>query len=495
MGKYNRVLTFKTFIYFSGALCVLCCILFRPVTYEAQGDFPSYLGLAKQIFNLPGAGAESLSHRSPLYSIVMGLFIGAFGETHFLMPLMAFQYLLIFLSSLLIWRIFGQLTENTAVAFIAGTAGVLNLTTVYYGYMLVTETLALFLFSLTAFLLLRYLARGDLWLAFLTGITTALLVLTRFNTLGIPLVILLVMVVYRLIRNGLTRAGRFIAGVSLYTVALLIPLCLWSLRNYNTSGNFELVPKGQTGQRWAVPATINEKNRVDPGQEEILKIFLKARAELLSSEDTTVRKGSLLSNKLITRVSGFFSPEVSGFLLYRNAEAELLKHYNLDNDEAGIRTLAVKLEPFYRVIAGQNRSELSRLRWFSFLNTFKHISPTLPGTSKKNLNKIPSPLIKAYKLLFIIMIMSVYAGSIVHMLYLPFRRERLKNSANFIVFYGLIWYFPAVNWYANVLGDANRFRYPADMVIIGLFVTYCLYIVRTIKLRIVLNGGTEGKNR
>ncbi|MBE0676490.1 MAG: hypothetical protein IH591_17685, partial [Bacteroidales bacterium] len=30
--------------------------------------------------------------------------------------------------------------------------------------------------------------------------------------------------------------------------------------------------------------------------------------------------------------------------------------------------------------------------------------------------------------------------------------------------------------YANVLGDANRFRYPADMVIIGLFVSYFWYL-------------------
>ena len=42
--------------------------------------------------------------------------------------------------------------------------------------------------------------------------------------------------------------------------------------------------------------------------------------------------------------------------------------------------------------------------------------------------------------------------------------------------YGLIWYFPVVNWYANVLGDANRFRYPADLIIIGLFVSYVFYL-------------------
>jgi 4-amino-4-deoxy-L-arabinose transferase-like glycosyltransferase len=495
MEKNNRFLSFKTFVFFSGALCLLYCILFRPVTYEAQGDFPSYLELAKQIFNMPGAGSESLSHRSPLYSIVLGIFIKISGETHFHVTLMVFQYVLIFFSSLLIWRIFNELTENIAVAFIAGAAGLLNLTTVYYGYMLVTETMALFLFSLMVFLLLQYLSRGGLWLAFLAGITAALLVLTRFNAIGIPLVIIVVMAVYHIINHGLTRISLFIGGAAIFSVAVLIPLGLWSFHNYRTGGAFELLPREHAGQRWAVPATINEKNRVGPEQEEVLRIFLKARAELLSAEEATDRKGSLLPGKLITRVSDYFMPRVSGFLLYRYAEPELLKYYNLNNDTEGIRALAEKLEPFYKAIAEQNRSELSRLRWFSFLNTFKHISPTLPGASQKNLNKLPSPVIKAYKLLFIIMILSVYAGSLAHMASLLFRRDKFKSSANMIVLYGLIWYFPAVNWYANVLGDANRFRYPADMVIIGIFVTFCFFIFKAIQVYDTLNGGAEGENR
>ncbi len=71
-----------------------------------------------------------------------------------------------------------------------------------------------------------------------------------------------------------------------------------------------------------------------------------------------------------------------------------------------------------------------------------------------------------------------YTGSAVHVFYLLSRKERLGTDKQWLMIYGVIWYFPIVNTYAIVLGDANRFRYPADMLIIGLFVAFCFSLIR-----------------
>jgi hypothetical protein len=73
-----------------------------------------------------------------------------------------------------------------------------------------------------------------------------------------------------------------------------------------------------------------------------------------------------------------------------------------------------------------------------------------------------------------------YALTIAHIFYILKRKERIKPGMKWIIIYGVIWYFPVVNCYASVLGDANRFRYPADMVIIGLFTVFCAHFLKSI---------------
>ena len=131
-----------------------------------------------------------------------------------------------------------------------------------------------------------------------------------------------------------------------------------------------------------------------------------------------------------------------------------------------------KLRPFYDEIAAQNRTEIMRLRVYSFLYSFKHISPTLPMKEPVNLNRLPSIVLKAYKIIFIIVMLVTYVGSLIHIAYLLLKKERFRKGLLWVLLYSIIWYFPFINTYANVLGDANRFRYPADMLIIGLFVAF-----------------------
>ncbi len=472
MGKSRSAFSFRIFALISGGICLAYCLLFRPITYEAQGDFPAYLDLARQIFHMPGATDTDLSHRSPLYSIILGLFLLVFGEPHYLKALEVFQYVLVFSSSILIFRITERLTGSGLAALAAGLTGLLNLTVIFFGFMILSETLALFLFTLMAWLLLRNHWSGRSWMLLTAGVTSGLLILTRFNMIGIPLVVVFLLVTAAITARKKPVILTLLRDISLFVTGVVIITGLWALHNYLTIQRFELIPKHHTGQRWAVPATIDESNTVSVEYSRVHEIFLNTRQELLEKERSKVyRKSSLLEHGLIRRINDSFRPEVSGYFMYRDAEEELLAWYGLEKNPESIRKLNEKLMPYYEEIALQNRSKINRLRVYSFLYSFKHISPTLPMKETVNLNVLPSFILKTYKVLFIIMVVLTYLGSVVHMIWMISRRGRLREALPWLIMYGLIWYFPLANTYANVLGDANRFRYPADMVLIGLFIS------------------------
>ena len=479
MRRSDSYLNIKTFIFISGALCLLYCFLFRPITFEAQGDSPAYIELAKQIFNLPGAGTMDLSHRSPLYSIILGLFILVFGEAHYLVPLMVFQYFLVFLSSLFIYKIFRQLTGSPTISFISGLGGILNLTTIFFGFMILSETLALFLFTVTVWFLLKYLKDERAIYSAAAGIITGLLILTRYNLLGLPLVIAVILPAALFLKKKNREVLKVLTGLAFFAGGTVLILNIWAYRNYVTVGRYELLPKHHIGQRWAVPSTISAGDVVSEEYKPVLDIFLNTEEELIeTSQGKPYRKSSLLNYGLIRKINDYFRPPISGYLLYRDSEDELLRHFQLAKSPEGIRLLNVKLKPFYSEIAAQNKGELRKLKVYSFLYSFKHISPTLPGSEPVNLNRLPSFLLQVYKVSFIIMMLVTYALTIAHIFYILRRKERIKPGMKWIIIYGVIWYFPVVNCYASVLGDANRFRYPADMLIIGLFATFCFYLFR-----------------
>ena len=393
MTRTERRNSFRIFLFVAGAISLSYALLFRPVTYEAQGDFPAYLDLARQIFNLPGATATDLTHRSPLYSILLGLFLLVFGEPYYLQALMVVQYGLIFASSLLVYKIIDKLTGRTDTAFIAGIAGLANLTTIFFGFMILSETLAMFLFTLEAWLLLKFREGQNIRTIVLAGLVMGLLILTRYNLIGLPLVIVALLVFANAFAGERLKWTRIVAGLSLFLAGIVLVLNVWAFRNYLENGRYELIPKHHMGQRWAVPAAMDPTDRVSEEYTAVLDIFLKTRGELLEKERNRVyRKSSLLEYDLIKRINDRFRPPVSGYLLYRDSEDELLHYYQLERSPDGIRLLSGKLAPFYAEIAVQHKEEIRRFRTYSFLYSFKHISPTLPGADGLNLTGCPRHL-------------------------------------------------------------------------------------------------------
>ncbi|HQI16580.1 MAG TPA: hypothetical protein PLL37_06440, partial [Bacillota bacterium] len=411
----------------------------------------------------------------------MGLFILLFGEAHYTVPLVLFQYGLVFLSSLLVYRIVLMLIGRDTAAFIAAFAGIVNLATIFFGYMILSETLALFLFTLLVWLLFYYVNGAGRMVIITAGLVTGLLILARFNMLGLPVVILVLLTIFFIFGKPRCGIRKIAVDLSLFVIGLCFVLNGWAFRNYLEYGRYELLPRHHLGVRWAIPATISPSDTVSSEYQPVLDIFLQTRGELIEKERSRVnRQSSLLENDFVRKVNDSFRPSVSGYLMYRDSEEELLRHYELAKNQEGLRLLNEKLKPFYGQIAAQHKSEISRFRIYSLLYTFKHISPTIAGEERLNLNKVPSPLLKAYKMLFIAVALFVYLASLLHTIYMLMRRKRIRAGLQWLMIYGLIWYFPVVNWYANVLGDANRFRYPADMLLAGLFVSY-LYIAAALR--------------
>lgn len=478
-----KLSSFNIFLLINGFLCLSFMFVFSPVI---QGDASAYTGLARQIFNIHEVPLYDLSHRSPLYSILLGILMLVFGQDNFLLPIMILQYLMMFFTSVYIYRIFINLTGNNKVAFFSGLFSTLNLSTISFAYNILSEILSLLIFTLLVYNVLKYYSYGRKRDMIIAGLLSGLMVLARFNTLGIPLVLLAIIVLVHFSKEGFHKFRKLFSDVVIVTISSLFVLNLWALYNYNTRGFYNIFPSQHAGQRWAIPATINENNAVSEKHKEVLQVFLTAK-DMLAEQDISPegKKASLLTIPLIRKANDFFTPATNGFFLYTLAEPGLLSYYDLSYSAENINILGEKLKPFYKEITIQNRRELLKLKIFSFLYTFKYVSPTLPADMAINLNRVPDVIIKIYKFLFLFTSLLVFCISLVHSLRIIFRNE-VAEKYKLVILYTFIWYFPVIHFYANVLNDANRFKFPAESIILGLGVYYFYFAY--VKLRIRLSN-------
>ena len=95
----------KYFSIFAFIYCTVCCLIFEPITWQAVGDAEAYIELAKHFLGTSASNFD-LSHRQPLYSLLLAPFIFVFGDNGFLLPVMVLQFFMIFISSLIIYKIF-----------------------------------------------------------------------------------------------------------------------------------------------------------------------------------------------------------------------------------------------------------------------------------------------------------------------------------------------------------------------------------------------------
>ena len=467
----NKYLTFKIFAILTFFIMIIFVMNFKPIIKEAQGDATHYINLAKQIWDIEGAIDCDESHRSPFYSILLGPIMFVSG-TQYAYIVMIFQFFLVYCSTLIIFRLSFNISKNSCIAWVAGLLTIFNLSIIFFAYNLLSETLAMFLFVLFAYFLIKHSNTGQINYIIYSGILTGLLILTRFNLLGLPVVVLCLLCFNFIFYEK--KIASLLTNVVAFVLPVLLIISMWSLYNFVNNDFFGLLPSHHIGQRWAIPASINANNTVTEEYKEILNIFIKERKKMEEQINVnTYSKGSLLKYNIIKTIYYQMIPEINGFKLYLNAEPKLLKYYSLTNSSGKSNKLGVLLLPFYAQIKAQNRLILFKYQLFSLLNSFKYISPVLPLPIDKplNLNILPSFIIKLYKISMLLIIFSVYILSISHILY-AIKYKKFENIKNKIPLYTLIWYFPAIHFYANVLQDANRFKFPAEPIITSIFIIY-----------------------
>lgn len=273
----NKYLTFKTFAILTFFIMIIFSMSFKPIIEEAQGDATKYINLAKQIWNIEGAIDGDESHRSPFYSILLGPIIIVSG-TQYAYIAMIFQFFLIYCSTLIIFKLSFNISKNSCIAWIAGLLTIFNLSIIFFAYNLLSETLSMFLFVLLAYFLIKHSHTGQISYIIYSGILTGLLILTRFNLLGLPVVVFCLLCFNFIFYEK--KIARLLTNVIAFGLPVLLIISIWSLYNFVNNDYFGLLPSHHIGQRWAIPASINANNTVTEEYKEILNIFIKEQEKM-----------------------------------------------------------------------------------------------------------------------------------------------------------------------------------------------------------------------
>ena len=131
--------------------------------------------------------------------------------------------------------------------------------------------------------------------------------------------------------------------------------------------------------------------------------------------------------------------------------------------------MALKLSNFYQEIAMQHKQFIFTYRFISFFAGFvpsvRGLLPPEYGTT--NLNILPSVDFKMYSITMVLISLVVFVS------FLFFVRNwiRSKGQVNIVLLamYLLVFSFWGINFAFVTMGDANRFKFPAEPFIFGLF--------------------------
>jgi len=446
-------------------VCLFFAIIFQPLI--TQGDSLAYIKYALQIFGIENINYD-FSYKSPFYSIVLGIFHLIFGAGFYLKTIIVLQYLLIFFSALLITNIFNKLIANKIIVGLIGLFFIINFSTITFGYTILSETLTLFLFIYIASRLisLDYNETAYKRLIFI-GILVGLLILTRFNLLVLPLFILVIILLLHFSGYGIKKWQLVFKNIAAFIFPVLIILNFWCIRNFVYSGSYYLFPSQYASQRFIAPPMLEESTIISAKYQDLKDIFLKAKKKLLQNE-TEVREGSFLNfigdKKMMYRYN-------YGYGIYRAVVPELVEYYNLkDNENLEIK-LAGYLSPFFDEITSQNKMEVLKFRIFSLLNTLRPSIVTTPDSNKINISKLPQWIKYGYKIFFLILMITFGIFTLIKIISM-FKRKTSLKEVYLIILLIMISYFPVVNFLAITIGDANRFKFPSEPLIIGLTTYY-----------------------
>jgi 4-amino-4-deoxy-L-arabinose transferase-like glycosyltransferase len=458
-------------------IIILLCINIALALYATPvtdcGDAGSYLQLSNKFL---GEKIElNMAHRSPLFSMLLALVIKTFGIPLAFKIAVYIQYCLVFATSVIIYSLFKRMFRNPLLPFIISILFNLSFSTIYFANILLTEILTIFLLFVSLHFLMKYFDKKKFIYLILLGLSIGLLSLARFN--AIPLIFSFLILLYYIL--FIEQRSSFKKGL-ISSIVFLIPylfiLNSWAFYNLNQNGFYGLLPGGGLlASRNAIVASISQANKVDQDYQPVLDIFIKAR-DAYSSLRIDDIKGSLSSNDKY----GILNDLHSGYAVYMIAYPHLIKYFNLKETDGEFQ-MNNKLKRFYKEISRENSSFIWKLRVYSLLNGFRaSISGILPSIyGKVNLNILPPFIIKLNKLI------NFFISSFVFVAFFFFVLKLIKNHSKkpdfiLLVLFTVVLSFWGINFIFATVSDANRFKFPAEPLIIGLFIYYVNALVQWI---------------
>lgn len=458
--KHIKLKDYKQYIIFI-IILLTYFILFQPVVY---GDSSSYLKLAKEF------SGYSLNyydgHRSPLYPLILSVFIRIFAEKNLLITILIFQYFILFFSALLLYKITKKIITNSSLCFLTSLLFLINPSTIYYSYMVLTETLTVFLFLLTIYFTINLISDHKIIYLLFSGISSGLLILARFNLLFLPFFILLIVILY-LVKNNKSSFRYLFKSFLIYTLPLLFILNLWALKNYNKFGEYFLLPAGGAIiSRNALLTTLGNSTKVDEKNKEIKEIFLASKNKILN-KNIKLNNSSFL--KYSNKLKDFVYRMNSGFMIYSDAVPEIKKYFGLNDSTSSIRTVDDRLSSFYYNILWANKFKMIIPMSYSFLISFKP-TPSSPSCNA-NIGKFTSKIWFLYKIIFIIFMLLFMYLTIIKLLKI-IKDKSVLDNLNIMSIIIVILYFPIVNFLFATMADANRFKFPSEPLIIMMLIYY-----------------------
>ena len=442
-------------------ITIICILLFKPIS--ESGDAPVYLKYAQVIAECGDTSA--FIHKSPAYPWFLSLMISIFGSNNAIRITVIIQFLLLFISGMIIYKIFNNNIFKSKIPAILATFLIYtNLSAIFYSYMILTETLTLFLLTILLWFIIKGLNRSSRINFFIVGLLFSIMVLARFNTLPMIFVITGIIFLFQIWKPESKRI--IIRNFIFFLIPVIILLNGYAFSNFIKHDFYGLFPSGGSilVSRNALITTIDGTEKVSGRNLQVLEIFNHAKRNLkINNVDY---KGSLTRFDKLNVMDKLYN----GYLAYFSAEPELYKYFKI-NPEKPEPELSMKLEPFYKEISKINKGKIWGLKFFSLLNSFRSSTGLIkPEKNAINLYKLPSWIIQMYKLTFFVLSVFVFSSSIVYLILLM--SKSIKPDNIIIIFIFTVFGFFFINFAFATVGDANRFKYPVEPLIISLGVYY-----------------------
>lgn len=465
----------NAFIIILAVLNLVLALYATPVT--TTGDEGDYITLSKTF--LGEANNVDQQHRAPLYSIIMAGFMLIFKVPVLYKVMVVFQYLLVAVTVWLVYLLFRRLFQRKELAMLVALLFNLSFSTIYHANILLTEILTVFLLVLSTYLLLRTSDNGRLARIMALGGVLGLLSLARFNT--IPLIVTFIVLLGYILFRQKASVKKWVFFMVAFIFSYALIMNLWCLYNYQHHGIYRLFPGSGVGlvhaPRNIVIASIRPGNTVSEANKPVLEIFLKAREKFFSIKRTDL-KGSFAFLDKKDILSGLYS----GYPIFLLAIPELQAYFNLSGNR-NESIITSKLAGFFNEIAMQNRGFNWKFRFYSLLSGFRaSVGGTIPPEyGNINLNILPSITFLIYKLIFILI--SVFVLFDFFIFIISTVKNKFMPDITLLTMFFIVFSFWGINFLFFTVGDANRFKFPAEPLIIGLFVYYFCEFFRWLKVK------------